>query len=93
MYFVPMPMRIVHPSKWKHSRIKKKLSDAALKDFNSSLPIRDILKGLWYNMFNYISLHREYFKFAEQFSNSPYNELVNKEEVEKYFEPMSRVLV
>jgi len=72
--------------------IKKKLSDAALKDFNQSLPIRDILKKLWHNMFNYMSLHREYFKFADQFSNSPYNELVNKEEVEKYFEPMLRVI-
>jgi AcrR family transcriptional regulator len=72
--------------------IKKKLSLSILKDFDDSLPIRDIFKKLWFNTFDYISQHAEYFKFTEQFSNSPFAELVNKEEVEKSFEPMFEVI-
>jgi AcrR family transcriptional regulator len=72
--------------------IKQSISKAILKDFDDSLPIRDILRRLWFNMFNYISEHPEYLQFTEQFSNSPYSALVNKSEVEKYFEPIINVL-
>ena len=43
-------------------------------------------------MFEYISNNLEYYKFVEQFSNSPYSTLVNQQEVEQYFDPISRVL-
>jgi hypothetical protein len=56
------------------------------------MPIRDILYKLWLNMFAYISRHPDYLQFSEQFSNSPYSTLVNKSEVEKYFEPIINVL-
>jgi AcrR family transcriptional regulator len=72
--------------------IKLDFSKALLKDFNDPLPIRDIFRNVWFNMFEYISNHLEYFKFVEQFSNSPYSSLVNKEEIEQYFDPISRVL-
>jgi hypothetical protein len=72
--------------------IKQKLGKALLKDFDDSLPIRDILKSLWINAFNYISVYPQYFQFTEQFSNSPYSELVNKEEVEKTYAPMINVI-
>ena len=72
--------------------IKQKLSKAMLKNFDDKLPIRDILKTLWFNAFEYIQKYPDHFKFAEQFSNSPFSDLVNKEEVEKYFEPMFAVL-
>ena len=72
--------------------IKQSISKAILKNFDESLPIRDILKKLWLNMFTYISSHPDYLQFSEQFSNSPYSTLVNKSEVEKYFEPIINVL-
>ena len=72
--------------------IKLNLSKALLKDFNDKLPIRDILRNVWFNMFEYISNNLEYYKFAEQFSNSPYSSLVNKKEVEQYFDPLIKVL-
>jgi AcrR family transcriptional regulator len=72
--------------------IKLNLSKAILSDFNDNLPIRDILRNVWFNMFEYISNHSEYYKFAEQFSNSPYSSLVNKKEVEQYFDPLIKVL-
>ena len=41
---------------------------------------------------NYISNNLEYYKFVEQFSNSPFSSLVNKQEVEQYFVPLVKVL-
>ena len=72
--------------------IKLDLSKALLRNFDDKLPIRDILRSVWYNMFEYISNNLEYYKFVEQFSNSPYSALVNKQEVEQYFEPLAKVL-
>ena len=73
-------------------QIKLNLSQALLSDFNDRLPIRDILRNVWFNMFEYISNNLEYYKFVEQFSNSPYSSLVNKQEVEQYFVPLIKVL-
>ena len=72
--------------------IKLDLSKALLQDFNDQLPIRDILKNVWFKMFEYISQNLEYYKFVEQFSSSPYSTLVNKQEVEQYFVPLVSVL-
>ena len=72
--------------------IKLDLSKALLRNFDDKLPIRDILRNVWFNMFEYISNNLEYYKFAEQFSNSPYSSLVNKQEVEQYFVPLIKVL-
>ncbi len=72
--------------------IKLDLSKALLRDFNDKLPIRDTLRNVWFNMFEYISKNLEYYKFVEQFSNSPYRSLVNKQEVEQYFVPLIKVL-
>ena len=72
--------------------IKLDLSKALLRDFDDSLPIRDILRNVWFNMFEYISNNLEYYKFVEQFSSSPYSSLVNKQEVEQYFVPIVKVL-
>ena len=73
-------------------QIKLNLSEALLRDFNDQLPIRDIFRNVWCNMFEYISNNLEYYKFVEQFSSSPYSSLVNQQEIEQYFDPISRVL-
>lgn len=73
--------------------IKQNISEAMLRDFDDTLPIRDIFRNTWFNLFNYTSKYPDLFQFAEQFSNSPYNELVNREEIEKYFEPLLVVLL
>jgi AcrR family transcriptional regulator len=72
--------------------IKQSISKAILKDFDDSLPIRDILKKLWLNTFKYISEHSDHLQFSEQFSNSPYIDLIDKAKVERYFEPIFDVL-
>jgi AcrR family transcriptional regulator len=75
-----------------YTEIKLNLSKALLRDFNDRRPIRDILRNVWFNMFEYISNNLEYFKFVEQFSSSPYSSLVNRQEVEQYFVPLIKVL-
>ncbi len=72
--------------------IKRNFSRAILADFDQSLPIRDILKNLWHSMNKYISNNHEHFQFTEQFANSPYHDLVDREVVEKYFAPVLEVL-
>jgi AcrR family transcriptional regulator len=72
--------------------IKKNLGRFILKGFDSSLPIRDILKNVWLAMQAHISNNPDYFRFAEQFANSPYHALVNREAVEKFFTPIIEVL-
>ena len=72
--------------------IKHKMGRNLLKDFNSERPIRDIVRKIWMNTFRYISRNPEYFQFAEQFSNSPYSDLVNREELEKPFQPVMQIM-
>jgi AcrR family transcriptional regulator len=72
--------------------IKQNISEVLLEDFDPDRPIRDILKKAWCNMFRFTTEHSDYFHFAEQFANSPYADLVNQAEVEKYFDPLIKVL-
>ena len=73
--------------------LKHQLSDAILMDFNEDLPIRDIMRQVWYSTFEYASRNLEYFKFMEQFANSPYSDLVDQEAVERYFSPLINVVL
>jgi len=72
--------------------IKKDFSRAILRDFDPGLPIRDILRYVWMTMFQYISSNPEYFRFSDQFANSPYYAQIDKEMVEGYFAPIIEVL-
>ncbi len=72
--------------------IKKNISCAIQEGFDDTQPIRDILRHVWFRMFDYISQHPDYFQYTEQFANSPYQALVDKKEIEKFFEPVIQVL-
>ena len=72
--------------------IKQNTSKALLENFDPDQPIRDILKKAWFNMFRFTTEHSDYFHFAEQFANSPYADLLDRAEVEKYFDPLIKVL-
>jgi AcrR family transcriptional regulator len=72
--------------------IKQHVGQFLLRDLDESLPIRDIIKRVWFNTFEYFNQNEAYFEFTEQFANSPYYELVDHEELEKTFAPMMRVL-
>lgn len=72
--------------------IKKNMGRIIHEDFDDTLPIRDILKTVWVKMFDYIARHPDYFQYTEQFSNSPYQLLVDKQEIETFFDPVIQVL-
>lgn len=72
--------------------IKKNIGKAIQEDFDDTQPILDVLKHVWFRMFEYISQHPDYFQYTEQFANSPYQALVDKKEIEKFFDPVIHVL-
>lgn len=72
--------------------IKEEMARAWLQNFDESLPIRDILKQVWKNMFAFAARHPQYFQYAEQFANSPLVERVEKSKLDKAFEPLFRVV-
>ncbi|MBU2511396.1 TetR/AcrR family transcriptional regulator [bacterium] len=73
--------------------IKQLMGKVLLKELDDSQPIRDSLKKIWLNLFDFTRENPEYFQFTEQFANSPYSDLVKRTEVEKYFEPLSRIVI
>ena len=72
--------------------IKKKMSVALLMGFDDSKPFRDILQNVWKKGFKFVSENQSLYQYSEQFSNSPYSDLVNHKELEKHFEPIIKVL-
>jgi AcrR family transcriptional regulator len=72
--------------------LKLDFSQAILNDLDDTLPIRDILRNVWISIFDYISNNLEYYKFMEQFANSPYSALVDRQAVEQYFVPLANVM-
>jgi len=72
--------------------IKQKMGKAIVENLDINQPIRDVFQSVWLNMFNYVSNNSAYFQFAEQFSNSPYTDLVDKSKLEEPFIPVMKVL-
>ncbi|MCP4024259.1 MAG: TetR/AcrR family transcriptional regulator [Desulfobacteraceae bacterium] len=73
--------------------IKQNLGKALGQNIDDTTPIRDTLKQVWFNMFDHIRAHPNHFHYTEQFANSPFSSLVNKKEIEKYFEPLIMVIM
>lgn len=73
-------------------RIKREFVGSALTETRENMPVRDFMKKVWFNMFAYISKHADYFQYTEQFGQSPYSDLINAEDVEKYFEPIQSIV-
>ena len=72
--------------------IKHSLAETLLDDFNENLPIRDIIRGAWFSVFNFVSRNMESYDYLEQFANSPYSALVDKEALEKEYLPLINVI-
>lgn len=72
--------------------IKLGMGSAILEGFDEFAPIHDTLLRVWRNMFACVSANPEEFYYTEQFSNSPYSDLVDKARVSEAFEPLLRVI-
>lgn len=72
--------------------IKRRLSEMVLRGIDETLPIRDIFRQIWFNMFEFTTKHLDYFQFSEQFSNSPYNDQVNQKNIDRMFKPIGNLI-
>lgn len=72
--------------------IKHNLADTLLDDFDKNLPIRDVIKRSWISVFKFVSSNLEAYDYLEQFSNSPYSSLVDKEALEKEYLPLIDII-
>jgi AcrR family transcriptional regulator len=72
--------------------IKQNMSEALLEGFDHTLPLRDVIKGVWFRTFKYISSHLEDYGYVEQFGNSPYSTLVDRTILEKQYVPFINVI-
>ncbi|MCG8564380.1 MAG: TetR/AcrR family transcriptional regulator [Desulfobacterales bacterium] len=93
----PATLYVYHGNKeellvYSYVRIKEFMSQFLLHDFDETAPIYDCLKQLWINIFAFAQEHSNYFQYIEQFSNCPFRQLVDVEEVEAFFAPFFRVM-
>ncbi len=72
--------------------IKEGMGTAMLSGFDKEMPLHDAFHLIWCNTFSYVSKNREKFRFTEQFANSPYSQLVNKQEIQKSFDPLYQII-
>lgn len=75
-----------------YGEVKRKVSLYILRDFNPSLPIRDIFERVWENLFLYVLENTSEFQFKEQFAHSPYIDLVDNDDSDMTFEPLMKVI-
>lgn len=73
-------------------QVKKKVGEHILKDFDPSLPIRDIFEKVWQNLFQYAAENNDEFQFKEQFAHSPYIDLIDIDDSDGYFAPLLDVI-
>lgn len=72
--------------------IKKDIGRVMIDQIDDNLPVYDNLHNMWRNMFAYSIANLAEFRYTEQFSNSPYNKLVDKDELLVAYEPLSRLI-
>jgi AcrR family transcriptional regulator len=72
--------------------IKQGMSTAMIEGLDETQPVHDIFHRVWHNTFVYVAENLEEFKYAEQFSNSPYSEQVDQLRVQESFESLLRVI-
>ena len=72
-------------------QIKRELAEALVKDLDESLPVRDIMKRVWFDGFKYAGRNRERFDYKEQFVGSPYIDMVDGREIEEILRPIINV--
>lgn len=74
-----------------YHEIKFGMGSAMMDGLDENQPVRDIFHLIWRNTFVYVSANLEEFRYSEQFSNSPYSELVDNIKIQESFEPIFRV--
>jgi AcrR family transcriptional regulator len=72
--------------------VKRKLSDIVMDEIDDTLPVRDIFRQIWFNLFQFTVEHPDYFQFSEQFSNSPFNDQRLQNDIDQMFKPIGQLI-
>ena len=72
--------------------IKDRLFHSVMEEFNPDLPIRDVVKGVWFKTYDHIRTHADEFDYMEQFANSPFSALVDRQALEEKWRPIREVI-
>jgi AcrR family transcriptional regulator len=72
--------------------IKKRKSLASMAGFDESSPLKESFRKVWDNSFQFTSENEDYFQYAEQFTNSPFNDLVDGTQSTEIFQPFVSAL-
>ena len=75
-----------------YQEIKLSMGIALIEGLDEEQPIHDIFHLIWRNTFEYVVANQEEFRYAEQFSNSPFSELVDQPRLQENFKPILRVI-
>ena len=75
-----------------YMEIKTCLGDAVMEQFDPTIPVRDAVMQAGRNLFKHIGANPDVFYFAEQFANSPYNNLVDQQKLQLTFKPLMEIL-
>jgi len=67
--------------------IKKRKASASMDGFDESSPLKESLRKVWDNSFEFIAKNKDYFQYVEQFTNSPYHDLVDDSQSTAIFQP------
>lgn len=60
--------------------------------FDESSPLKESFRKVWDNSFQFTSENEDYFQYAEQFTNSPFNDLVDGTQSTEIFQPFVSAL-
>ena len=73
--------------------VKKKINHATMEGFDDTLPIKEIFRKLWYNLFTYLAENQPYYEFAVQFMSSPHIEQVDLIKLHEELTPVAHVFI
>ena len=75
-----------------YTDIKIKLADYIFRGFDSSNPIKETIRLIMKNTFDFIQENPTFFYFKLQFENSHYKEIFNDEEIQKLYGPIMKAI-
>lgn len=72
--------------------IKSKLGCEITESISNETSFKEILRKYYTSTLNWAKVHRDEFKFMEQFNSSPYLKKIAEDEIQKYVKPLKDLL-
>jgi AcrR family transcriptional regulator len=72
--------------------IKSKLGCEITESISNETSFKEILRKYYTSTLNWAKVHRDEFKFMEQFNSSPYLKKIAEDEIQKYVKPLKELM-